>query len=124
MAVTAGAILTMILVSATTYLTIIALLEPAPEGLVSYATPTFTVVSLGYALASALSGGWVTATLAGSHATMHGAGVGILLLIPIVWGRGTPGPGQPEWYPWVFGMVVLVGSVTGAILRQRRWQGV
>ncbi len=121
-AITAGAILTMILVSVATYLAIIVLLEPAPEGLVRYATPTFTVVSLGYALVSALSGGLVAAALGGSHATIHGASLGILLLIPIALGRGTSGPGQPAWYPWVFGMVVLVGSVTGAILWQRRWQ--
>ena len=123
LAIAVGVILTIILVSVATYLAIIFLLEPAPEGLISYATPTFTVVSLGYALVSALSGGWVAAALGGSHATIHGAGVGTLLLIPVVWGRGNPGPGQPGWYPWVFGMVVLVGSVTGAILWQRRWQG-
>jgi hypothetical protein len=122
LAITVGAIVTIVLVSAATYLAIIFLLEPAPEGLVPYATPTFTVVSLGYALASALSGGWVAAALGGSHAAIHGASVGILLLIPIMWGRGAPGPGQPGWYPWVFGMVVLVGSMTGAILWQRRWQ--
>lgn len=124
MAITAGAILTMILVSVATYLAIIVLLEPAPEGLVPYATPAFTVVSLGYALASALSGGWVAAAVSGSHAAIHGTSVGILLVIPIVWGRGTPGPGQPGWYPWVFAMVVLVGSVTGAIIWHRRWQRV
>jgi uncharacterized protein YqgC (DUF456 family) len=124
LAIIVGTILTMILVSVATYLAIIFLLDPAPEGLVFYVTPTFTVVSLGYALASALSGGWVAAALGGSHAAIHGASVGILLLIPIAWGRGAPGPGQPGWYPWVFGLVVLAGSVTGAILWQRRWQRV
>ena len=122
LAVVVGASLTIILVSTATYLAIIVLLEPAPEGLVSYATPTFTVVSLGYVFVSALSGGLVAAALGGSHATIHGASLGIVLLIPIALGRGTSGPGQPAWYPWVFGVVVLVGSVTGAVLWQRRWQ--
>ena len=121
-AIVTGAVLTIVLVSAATYLAIIVLLDPAPEGLIAYATPAFTVVSLGYALPSALAGGWISARLGGSHAGIHGASVGILLLIPIVWGRGTTGPGQPGWYPWVFGAVTFVGAVTGAILWQRRWQ--
>lgn len=119
-AIVAGAFLTIVLVSASTYLAILVLLDPAPEGLVAYATPAFTVVSLGYAFAGALAGGWVSARLGGSHATRHGASAGILLLIPIVWSRGTAGPGQPGWYPWVFGAVILAGAITGAILWQRR----
>ena len=118
-AIVGGAITTMVLVLIATYMSVLVLLPPAPEGVLPYATPTFVVVSLGYSMASAIVGGWVAARLARGRALMHSVGMGILLLIPILRSRGAPGPGQPGWYPWVFGAVVLVGAVAGAVLRER-----
>ncbi len=96
------------------------LLEPASPGLVPYATVPFVVASLVYSPLAATIGGWVTGLVAPRYAITHSFVVGLLLMAPIVWSKGVPGPGQPTWYPWIFGGLVLAGTAGGAYLQQRR----
>lgn len=119
LAVLAGATTTVVLVLLVTYLAILLLLPPSPDGIPPYATPAFVVAGLASSMASGVAGGWVTATLARRRGPLHGAGMGTLLIFPILLNRGVPGPGQPGWYAWAFGGAVLMGAVAGAVMQER-----
>lgn len=123
LAILMGAISTVVLVVMGSVVAIVALLDPGPGDLVPYATPAFLAVSLGFSFPSALVGGWLATRIGRRNSIVHSTGVGILLLLPIALSRGTPGPGQPNWYPWTFGAVIIAGASLGGSLYRRIGSG-
>ena len=116
LAVLAGVATTVGLVVLCTYVAIVTLLETGPEGLPPYSTTTFELVSITYGLVAGLAGGYVAGRWAKANSIRYGSLVGAILYVPIVISRGLPGPGQPVWYPWTFGAIILLGTATGAHL--------
>lgn len=91
------------------------------------ATPgsTYLAVNLGYSLAAAVLGGWVTARLAPGHLMAHGGALAGMILVlslsmPSQATTAAGGPSQPAWYFWGTLVIGVTGALIGAWLRTRQ----
>ena len=76
-------------------------------------------VNVGYSMAFATAGGFLTATMARHRGTMHG-GMLAVLIVALALAAGTEaGRNQPPWYPAVLTFSSAAGAVVGGYICSR-----
>jgi hypothetical protein len=86
--------------------------------LTSTAFSTFLFLNLVFCGIGGVLGGWLTARAASFAPYAHAAALAALVAVLIIdVAMAMPTPGQPGWYPSVFGIVAVTGVLLGGKLR-------